>query len=249
LLSQFGTGVGPHPLTERPPPEFAAVANEIDQYVENSRVREFMRANSGRWWTPEERLAHLLSRTLFVEVTRSTQSPGSEKLEKFLLDQPTDLQNELLARDASEFQTDLRNIYADSLKRQGDPKIEDLKEIFFGDKGPPGWNGPGRFPPDHGDRHPDDRGDGRPPGDRGPMGRDGFAGPREGRGFGPPRRGGDDGESRPAPRDGNGQGPGSDPGPPRDNRKEPPPPPPPRKDGQPPRNDAAPAERPGAPQT
>ncbi|SFJ64928.1 hypothetical protein [Planctomicrobium piriforme] len=196
LLKEFGTGVNPQPLLENPPPEFTAVAQNIDQYISDPHFQDYIKngppgppppqgMDQRRSTSPEglrlgQTLMHSLVSELFRQWRQAEAHVDKPKLEQFLATLNEDEQNDLLSREASDFQTDLRDQYLESTGRADLPTLQNLGEVFVGSKWP--FGGRDRFGGEdrRGGRGP--RGPGGP-GDRGPM--DDRFGPM--RGGGPPR--------------------------------------------------------------
>jgi hypothetical protein len=190
FLHDFGTGVNPRPFMESAnsvPPEFAEVAQHIDQYVADSRVRQRIESTIGPW-SPGQRLAGVLLQSLMTELYKQRRilqrQPDSKKLEEFLASLPLEEQNELLTREASDFQIDLRERYMDATGMDNLPSARQLRELFLGRR-------PGPSSEDRRDNGNGEPGSAPPPGMRGPGS---FFGPRDGRNF----RGGK--PDRPVPR-------------------------------------------------
>ncbi|WP_437226909.1 hypothetical protein SH661x_000074 [Planctomicrobium sp. SH661] len=181
ILQEHASGGGnaPRPLLEDPPAEFRTVTEHINDSVTDDRVRNFIHSQPpgdgppGRSQTPESRLARVISRSLMVELFKqrrvAQQTMDSDKLRKFLLESvPPDRQYELLSLEASDFQTDLKNMYLDSQGQKDLPGMQDLRELF-GRGLMRGGPGPGPGPgPDRGPFGFRDFRDGRP--QRGPGG-------------------------------------------------------------------------------
>lgn len=147
------------PLIESPPPEFASVTEDFAQFVGDSRLREWMFSSANPAPRPV-RLAWMLQAALLMELFKQravAENPISQAaLEEYFKQLPADEQNELLALEASDFRTDLRNHYLDAHGLAGLPDREQLAQLFRGnvrDFGPGfGRDGMGRGERLDGDR-------------------------------------------------------------------------------------------------
>jgi hypothetical protein len=143
-LHDFGTGVNPRPFLESAnsvPREFTEVAQNIDQYVDDARVRQRIESNIGPW-SAGQRLGGVLLQSLMTELYKQRRllerQPDPKKLEEFLASLPAEEQNELLTREASDFQIDLRERYMDAAGMDDLPSARHLRELFLGRRPGPG---------------------------------------------------------------------------------------------------------------
>lgn len=162
-LLQFlkeANGVNPKPLLVEPPVEFKAVAENIGTYVDDELLVQMIQgATSGsadrpnglidRSRPPEMRLAELIGFTLLRESVRlrraEQQKVELSSLQTFLETLPSNRQFELLALEAPDFQSELKNLYLQSTGQNVTPGFQDLNDLFgyrFGRGGPGGMRGP-----------------------------------------------------------------------------------------------------------
>lgn len=162
-LLQFlkeANGVNAKPLLVEPPIEFQVVAANIGNYVDDENLVQLIQgATSGpadrpnssfdRSRPPEFRLAELIGFTLLRESVRlrraEQQKVELSSLQTFLETLPSNRQFELLALEAPDFQSELKNLYLQSTGQKVTPGFQDLNDLFgyrFGRGGPGGMRGP-----------------------------------------------------------------------------------------------------------
>jgi len=154
LKDSYGSDA--RPLLENPPEEIRTIAGEIDQYVDDPRILNFIQsrgnfADGGPGRGPssppdrpqpsppptppaEVRLTELLSWTLMVELFKlrlaEQQRTDAASLQAYFDTLPQEQQFEMLELEASDFQLVLRNLYLDSVGLKGLPSTQDLAELF-----------------------------------------------------------------------------------------------------------------------
>jgi len=119
----------PRAMLPNPPPMFRDVADRIDNFVEDSEIRNFFSRDWDRFPT-QMRLSSVLAKAMLIDLynTRESESASipDQELMRFLETLSDEERSDLMQREAADFYTDLAHKY----ERDGAVQQKDILNLF-----------------------------------------------------------------------------------------------------------------------